>query len=314
MANDPRISSATKIKVRRAAEELGYVGNLAARMLRGGSSNLIGLIIPDVRNDFYAAVAQSVSECCDREGFRVVLSITSDDRDAESRHIRDLADAAVAGIIIVPTMQPRRETVSILQTIPHVQLLRKVPAFGAAWFGIDDETALKFATSYLLDLGHRRIAYIGGSEKLSTGAARVAGVRRAMLKAGQDLSLLSTHLGAPTATAGEAAIEHMLGLKDRPTAVVTGSVHVTLGVLRALKERKINVPDEFSLVGFGDPDWYEWWGPGVTTVQPPIRSLAVGCAHWFLDQLRNPGSAAEDRDHQAVLSSKLVIRGSTRRL
>jgi LacI family transcriptional regulator len=312
MSDDPRISTATKTKVLRAADDLGYVGNLAARMMRGSSSNLIGLIIPDVLNDFYAAVAQAVSERCDREGYRVVLSITRDDRESEARHIRDLAGAQVAGIIIVPTVKPLRQTSAILKTVPHVQLLRRVPVFGAAWFGIDDETALKSATSHLLDKGHRRIAYIGGSDKLSTGAARVAGVRRAISEVGRGSSSLDVYLGPPTAEAGVAALEQILAAKQRPTALVTGSVHVTLGVLTAIEERKIRVPDDLSLVGFGDPEWYKWWGPGLSTIQLPIRSLALGCAQWFLDQIRNPGEATEDSDHQAILASKLIIRGSTR--
>jgi len=93
MADDPRISAETKAMVRRAAEKAGYAGNMPARVMRGGRSNLIGLIIPDVRNDFYAAIAQALSEICDSEGSRLVLSISGDDRDTEARQIRELVGA-----------------------------------------------------------------------------------------------------------------------------------------------------------------------------------------------------------------------------
>ena len=147
MADDPRISLETKSRVRQAAAQLGYVGNLAARMLRGEFSNLIGLALPDVQNDFYASIAQSLSECCDRQGHRVVLSTTGDNRDAECRHLRDLAGARVAGVIIVPTASPRREFLAMLKILPHVQLLRWVSALADARFEIDNEAALEKAAA-----------------------------------------------------------------------------------------------------------------------------------------------------------------------
>ena len=108
MADDPRISADTKKRVRQTANEMGYVGNLPARMMRGESSKLIGLIIPDVRNDFYSSIAQALSESCDRHGYRLVLSISRDDCDVEHRHIRHLVAARASGIVIVPTVKPKR--------------------------------------------------------------------------------------------------------------------------------------------------------------------------------------------------------------
>ena len=311
MAGDPRISDKTITSVRKAAEELGYVGNLAARMIRGGSSNVIGLILPDVQNDFYASIAQALSTCCDRQGYRIALSVTGDDRDAESRHIRDFVEARVAGIIIVPTAAPRRESIALVKNVPHVQLLRDVPSMGEVWFGINDQPVMEKAAEHLLSLGHRRIAYIGGSEKLSTGKARLAGVKAAVARAGKRATL-DIHVGAPRLEAGEAAIKSILASKDRATGILTGSVHVTLGVLKALRERGLSVPEDFSLIGFGDPIWYQWWGPGLTTVRPPISSLATSSGLWLLDQLVR--KSTDFKQHRAVSEASLIIRGSTRPL
>jgi DNA-binding LacI/PurR family transcriptional regulator len=310
MADDPRISAETKAKVRRVADELGYVGNLPARMMRGSSSNLIGLILPDIRNDFYSAIAQALSECCDRQGYRLVLSISGDDREAEHRHIRDLVGARVSGIIIVPMAKPRRESAALLASVPHVQLLRHVPALGSAWFGIDDDAALEAATSHLIKLGHRSIAYIGGSPALSTGAARLRGVKRAFEVAGLAADSLKTVVGPTTLDFGEAALGSLLDGSVPPTAVVSGSVHVTEGILKALRRRAVDIPRQLSVIGFGDPIWFAWWGPGLTTIQPPIGSLATTCGLWFLDQIQNyDGSGTAT--HQATSPSTLVIRGST---
>lgn len=311
LADDPRISPDTKAKVKRAAEQVGYVGNMPARVMRGGTSNLVGLLIPDVRNDFYAAVAQALSQTCDQEGHRLVLSITGDDREIEARHIRELTGARAAGIIIVPTAQPRRETIQMLGALPHVQFLRRISGLGDAWFGIDDEPALKSATGHLLALGHRKIAYVGGPETLSTGASRVRGFRSALAEYGDGKSDAIEILGRPTLEFGASAIETLMASATPPTAIVTGSVHITMGIIEAVERLAIDVPNTLSMVGFGDPQWFSWWRGGLTTVRPPIQELATTCGLWFLHRLRLRPSVEVSESHSAVISSTLVLRSTT---
>ena len=309
MADDPRISARTKEKVRKVADELGYVGNLAARIMRGGSNDVIGLILPNVRNDFYASIAQALSECADREGYRISLSVTGDDQGAQSRHIRDCIDASAAGIIIVPTATPSKESIRLLRKVPHVQLLRFLPALGDICFEIDDEAALNAAATHLLSLGHKHLAYIGGTDSLSTGRARLAGVKRAIADAVYAVEL-EEYRGPPRAELGKSSATAILQNSPRATAILTGSVDVTQGVFEVLMDHRICIPSDISLVGFGNPDWYKWLGPGLTTVQPPIESLARSCGLWFLDQLRRDTIDAT-LHHRSVSQSALVIRGST---
>lgn len=314
MSDDPRISIETKAKVRKAAEKIGYVGSMPAKMIRGGKSNLIGLILPDVRNDFYAAIAQALSQACDLEGRRLVLSIAGDDRDAELRHIREFVGARVAGIIIVPSADPRRESVQLLRGIPYVQLLRHVPVLGKHWFGMNDETAMADATSYVLALGHRRIAYIGGHKTLSTGAARLRGFRNTLRSAGVSGAELLEELGEPTKEYGNQAVKRLLNMKQPPTAVISGSVHVTLGIIEAAEQLGQLVPDQLSMVGFGDPDWFAWWRGGLTTVSPPVHELAVACSTAFFNQLRSGAAPASPPAYGAVVSSRLIVRSTVKRL
>lgn len=308
MADDPRISQKTRLRVQQAAAQMGYVGNIPARIIRGGSSNLIGLILPDVRNDFYSAIAQALSACTDGARFRLVLSIANDDPHAEARHVRELVGARVAGIIIVPTTKPLSESNSLLAQVPHVQLLRRVASLGDTWFGIDDAAALRAATAHLLAQGHHDIAYIGGHETLSTGAARLSGFRSAMKSAGIKAGTLLQRLGPPTVEFGQTATQSLLAAVTRPTAIVTGSVHVTLGMIDILERAGMAVPDEISIVGFGNPSWFTWWRGGLTTISPPIETLATSCGRWFLDRVRK-GSPLSS--HVQVIPSTLVLRAST---
>jgi DNA-binding LacI/PurR family transcriptional regulator len=314
MSDDPRISVETKAKVRKAAEKLGYVGSMPAKMIRGGKSNLIGLILPDVRNDFYAAIAQALSQACDLEGKRLVLSIAGDDRDAELRHIREFVGARVAGIIIVPSADPRRESVQLLRGVPYVQLLRHVPVLGKQWFGMNDESAMADATSYVMALGHRRIAYIGGQKSLSTGAARLRGFRNTLRKAGLSGTDILEELGEPTKEFGNQAIKRLLNTKQPPTALISGSVHITLGIIEAAEQLGDLVPEELSLVGFGDPDWFAWWRGGLTTISPPVQELALACSSAFFNQLRSATSPAAQPTYGPVVSSKLIVRATVKRL
>ena len=100
-----------------------------------------------------------------------MLSETGEDRLSEFGQIRELAAAQVAGIIIVPTPEPHPEAVRLLQAIPHVQLLRNIASLSPHWFGIDDQAILQAATAHLLELGHRRLGYVGGTVDFPTGAA-----------------------------------------------------------------------------------------------------------------------------------------------
>ena len=136
LADDPRISSAMKQKVAEVASELGYVANRAARMMRGVSSNLVGLVVPDIRNSFYSTIAHALSKCLEQEGFQLTLSETDDDRLAELRHIRELTSVNVAGIIIVPSAKPHPDSVRLLAMTSHIQLLRRHASLGDQWFGI----------------------------------------------------------------------------------------------------------------------------------------------------------------------------------
>jgi DNA-binding LacI/PurR family transcriptional regulator len=309
MTDDPRISEATRARVKKTAQRLGYVQSMAARVMRGGSSRLVGLVLPDISNDFYATSAQALSQCCEEQGYRLVLSISQDNRDTELNHVRELVGAKVAGIIIVPAPDSRPETAALLDGVPHAQLLRNNTHLGADWFGIDDEHCIRDATSHLIALGHRRIAFIGTREKISTATSRLKGFERACADAGINTPTAIKELGEPTVDFGKTASRRLFSLATPPTAIVCGASQITIGVLETVAELGIGIPSAVSVVGFGDPVWAKLWAPGLTTIRFPIEELATSCGLWFLHRLKKKGSA--HAAHSVVTSSTLVVRGST---
>ncbi|WP_327118609.1 LacI family transcriptional regulator [Nocardia sp. NBC_01730] len=310
LADDHRISEQTKFRVRQAAAEMGYVANRAARMMRGAASNVVGLVIPDIRNSFYSTIAHELSKDMAAQGFQLILSETDDDRMMELRHLRELSASRVAGIIIVPTARPHGESVKLLQAIPHVQLLRKHTALGAQWFGVDDFEALRQAGAHLVEQGHTRIGYVGGPAELPTGAQRLKGFRSALSEGNLPSRAGRFELGPPSSIEhGRQAVRQLLAGPSAPTAIALGSIQLTLGALEELHLMDVAVPRDLSVVGFGDEPGFSWWGPGLTTIKLPIQAVAAGCGLWLMRRL----STAPDDDtaYTSVSPGVLIVRGST---
>ena len=310
LADDPRISEETKFRVRKTASEMGYVANRAARMMRGASSNVVALVIPDIRNTFYSTIAHELSKNVEAQGFQLMLSETDDDRMVELRHLRELSANRVAGIIIVPTARPHSESVKLLKAVPHLQLLRRHQSLGSQWFGLDDHEALLQATTHLVEQGHTRLAYLGGPAELPTGAERLRGFRTALREGGLPDDAGHAELGPPSSTEhSRQAVRKLLSHTSPPTALVLGSVQHTQGALEELLELGVKVPGDLSVVGFGDEPGFSWWGPGLTTVGLPVQEMATGCALWMMRRLRTqPGN---DGPYTSVSPGSLIVRGST---
>lgn len=316
LADRSDISEEMKVRVRETANRLGYVVHSAAQSMRSGRSSLIGLIIPDVRNDFFGAAAMALARCCDEAGFQLVLAVTEDDPDTELRQVRGLSQARAAGVVIAASRSPRKETVSLLARAPTVELIRRTENAKAGWFGIDERRGVQEATEHLLGFGHRRIAFIGGIEQLSTGRERLAGHRMAFASSGLAAPDDLIRLGIPNLAFGAEALEELWRLSNPPTAVVTAGAQLTSGALEAIGRLGIAVPAQLSVVGFGDAPWFRWWGPGLTTIALPVYDLSLACGEYLVRQIQARDRKTGDRSdpdlrYQAMHRPTLVLRSST---
>jgi LacI family transcriptional regulator len=312
LADNPRISEATRHQVHQAAEQLGYVAHSAARQMRSQRSKLVGLVIPDVLNAFYSTAAHAISQSFDEAGFQMLLCICEDKPDVEWRQIRTLAEARVAGIVWVPTHAPKNQTLELLRHTPHVQLIRRHTRLASDWFGIDDVATTLQATQHLLELGHRRIAYIGGPRESSTGANRLKGFLQALQQANIDPASASIHCDATDVQGGRKALDKILQQDPRPSAIVTATSLGTEGVLDGLKARAVQVPGDMSIVGFNDSPALAWWGSGLTTMRLPVREIAIACSAFLIRKINQGKDAGEPPVPQsAYYAPALIQRGST---
>ncbi|MDO8877914.1 MAG: LacI family DNA-binding transcriptional regulator [Pseudolabrys sp.] len=271
--DSPLISQSTKSRIRAMAAELGYIPDSAARVMRGGASNIVGFILPDVQNHFYSTIAKVLAEAVAPAGLQLVLAISGDDPEQELRHVKELRRARAKGIVITPVARMLSETSALLREMRVVQLVRSHPDVVGDVVAAQDAAATRMSTKHLLSLGHRRIAYLGGgAETLSTGLHRLEGYRSAM--AGVADAVPAYKLIPPHPENGYLASMELLRGIVKPTGLVIGSSQLALGVLRACSEIGLTVPTDLSLVSYDDPDWHQLWGPGISTIELPIREMA----------------------------------------
>lgn len=315
LSDHPKINSETKARVRALAQELGYVPNGSARSMRGAHSPLIGLIVPDIQNDFYASIAKIVADAAAARGFQMILSVTEDNVEREMHDLRALIVARAAGIIITPSPSPLPETFDLLAGVRAVQLMREDARIAREAVLVDESAAIAGAAQHLIDYGHRDIAYVGVSTEISNGKHRLAGFTATLARHGLDASRVA--LALPRPEFSRHAVHKLMSGPNRPSALVMGSSSLTLGALMALRSLGLRWPDDVSIVGYGDPVWYELMGEGLTTVNLPVQEMGKYVIGLLLAET---GEGSDSRARPAAAASpvasrfapSLVVRRSTR--
>lgn len=310
LAGHPRISQETIRRVRAKADELGYIANRAASQMRGGNSGLVGLLVPDILNGFYAAMAQGVSDACSRHGYQVLLALTDDDPEIEERQVREMVASRCAGILLVPSPGLSDSSTRLLMQGQAAQLVRRNSALACDWHGLDDRAAIAAAVDYLADLGHQRIAYIGGSGELSTGQERFQGFTAALQQRDLECPGELVFRGEPSGKFGEQAMAQLMAMGNPPTAVISAGVALTEGMLEYLASDTGHWRP--SLVGYGESSAFRWWGKrSLTTIELPVRELANELCEQLIGRIE--GRITDVNPRQKRHPARLLLRGSAGR-
>lgn len=310
LSDNANISSATKDRVRQAARDLGYIPNSGARLLRTGYSPVIGLLVPDITNESYSAVARILAEQCSERGRPLVLSVSEDDPQRELGLVRALLEARPAALVVTLTANPKKETLAHLRGIPVIQFLRSDSRVRGHSMAIDDYTGGRLAADHLADLGHTQIGFLGVPENLSTGAARLHGYQAALAARGIATGREWQILSPPTADAGARGFTELMMLKKPPKAVFIASPQLALGVARVVQERKIRIPADVSLIAYGNSSWFSLFAGGLTTISLPLQELATAASSILFHELkRRVGDPSAPT--KVALTPLLIKRAST---
>jgi DNA-binding LacI/PurR family transcriptional regulator len=303
-----RVSAPVLQRIIEAAEELAYTPNNLARNMRSGSARILGLVISDIGNPFFTAVARGAEDVARHHGYSLVLSNTDENPEREAASLAVMAAERAAGIIIATTNEngtTLRRALAMGMAI--VAIDRHITGIPTDSVVVDNESAAHEAVTHLVRLGHRRIAIIGGPADADTARERLRGYERALREARIPVMPELVREGDFREAAGLAMTRQLLDLAEPPSAIFAVNNLTTIGVLGALRERGIEVPSDISVVGFDDIPTGELLHPPLTVIQQPTYRVGAHAAKLLLRRLREPGAAIQE----VVLAARLIVRGST---
>lgn len=304
-----RVSAELRARIGKAAADLGYIPNPAARSLRTGSSGLIGLIVADITNPFFTELVDVIERAAGRSGYSVLLCNSGEDIEREERHLQVLRVQRVDGLILAPTGRPSHTFARLLTALrfPVVLVDRAIEELGFDTVSLDNRKAAADAVEHALAQGHRRIGFINGSTLLRTAADRLSGYRDALLAHGiQPDPALIREAAFREDDAYQAAIALMTGT-DPPTVVFAANNLMMVGLLRALAELGLRCPEGVSVIGMDDFPWSEAFTPPLTTVAQPVRSMGEAALRLLAGRMA--GTRDEVPEH-VVEAPRLVVRRS----
>ena len=295
------VDSATRERVQRMADHLGYRPNRAARGLITGRTGNIGLILPDLANPFFPSVVKGIQKQAHQSDYSVFVADTDEDPGAEIGLVRALAKQVDGIILCSPRMSlpELREAAAVAQVVLVNRRSGTIPAVL-----VDSADGMRQIVEHLGGLGHRRIGYVAGPRSSWSNRQRVRGLRAAVGPAQVELVELGNF--SPTFEGGVSAVEAAL-LAD-VTAVVGYNDLVALGICSRLATRGITVPDQLSVVGIDDIPTASMVQPALTTLSIPKDSAGRAAIDLLLQLLGEPGSRTPPHRQ---LPTQLLVRHTT---
>ncbi|WP_328980789.1 LacI family DNA-binding transcriptional regulator [Streptomyces canus] len=300
----------TRQAVLDAVDELGYTPNTLARSLVTSRTRSIGLAVSAISNPYFTEILQGVEAGALEHGYSLLIADPHDDPDHECKVVQLLHERRVDGMIVAPSADPR-ELVSYLgrHRVPTVFLDRVIdgviegvvggvveaPADGPQRFdqvcAENTEPTARLVT-HLAGLGHRRIGLVAGLPGLSTTAERITGYRQGLTTAGLPYDDDLVVHGDSESAGAERATAALLSLATPPTALVTANNAMTIGTLRALRDRGLSVPDDLALCCFDDFAWADLFSPRLTAIAQPSREIGAQAVRVLLERLAAPDRPA----------------------
>jgi LacI family transcriptional regulator len=303
LSKNETVKEPLKKRVQAAMKELNYKPNLAARALRTNSIDVIGLVVPDITNPFFAQLAKNIEMEAAKRGHSVMLANSHGDAEDEQTQITALLDRAVCGVIVVATSDGGQKHKA---DVPIISLDRRFGPYPLV--ATDHFDGSGRIADHLVGLGHRRIAYIAGPQSMQVARQRRNGfvARIETLSTPDDPIRLTVHEGRFDYDSGEEIGRAIL--KDappgiRPTAIAAASDQQAIGVLRCARDLQLSVPKDLSVTGFDDITLASLVVPRLTTFRQPIEKLASSAVARIF--------AGEAGSEDEAVTGQLVVREST---
>lgn len=309
--NDPHVRPETRERVIYSITRLGYTVNQHARNLAGGRSNVIGLLVPDLGTGYIGEIMRGVDEALAAAQYDLMLYTTHRRKTKESAYVASLTQGMTDGLLLVLPRDPGEFILTLRQRhFPYVLIDHQGIGEVESSVGATNYQGGHDATKYLIELGHQRIGFITGTLDLGCSRERQAGYEAALRECGLSVDLQLIQEGDFSQPTGFVAAQALLALPELPTAIFASNDVMAFGVMEAVRDRGLRIPEDISIVGFDNIPQAVQVSPQLTTVEQPLAEMGREAARRLLGLIQEP-----ERPYAHVeLPTQLMVRASTRAL
>lgn len=306
------ISKDTKRRILEAAKELDYTTNIPARVLAGGRSNTIGLIVADNSNPFFAKLILGIEDIAKKNNFGVILYNTNEDPELEMQGHRMLNEKRVDGLLITSMRTGKGPLISLQKKgIPFVLLNRYIENLKTDWVRSDNVYGAYTITLLLCSLGHKRILHITGSEEISSVKERITGYKKALIEHNIEFDPgLIYHCNLKLEDGYQCTKCAISEIKPLPSAIFAYSDVIAVGAMKAIYENHLRIPEDIALVGYDGIEYSEFLEPALTTMDQFAYEIGQKGMEILIEKICYPEDKTWDKK-QIIIKPEIRIRESS---
>jgi LacI family transcriptional regulator/LacI family repressor for deo operon, udp, cdd, tsx, nupC, and nupG len=308
--NSNSVNDETRARILKAIKELKYQPSRVAKRLRSKSvsSNLLGVLIPDIDNPFYVDVLRGIEEVAYTNNYAIIMCNFGQDEKKEKLYLEILQSESIDGLIAAPASEDDMQLKKMVNDgLPVVCVDRGLNDTAVDVVLVDNERGAYLAVDHLAKSGYRRIAYIAGLATIPSSRYREMGYRRALTENNIAYDPNLVRYGNSKHQSGVELCAELLRLDNPPDAVFTGNNLITLGALETIHHKGLSIPGDLAIVGFDDMYWANSLNPPLTAVRQPAMEIGKRAGELLLQRIVDPTRAPI----QMMLNAELIIRKSS---
>ncbi|TGE22073.1 LacI family transcriptional regulator [Hymenobacter aquaticus] len=310
-AKQSRISDAVAERVLKYVEEVGYKPNHLAKSLRTGKTHVIGLVVEDIANPFFATVAALIERQAFERGYRIIYCSTNNEPARARELIGMFQERHVDGFIIVPSEGIEKEVSDILrEQTPTVLFDRYLPALPTNYVVVDGAQGTADATRHLLAQGYTNVAFVTTDSTQTQMEARLQGYTQVLEAQGLPQQVKRVTISKDTEPV-IADIQLFLASNPEIEAVIFSTNYLCIYGLEAIARLQLAIPAKLAVVSYDDHDLFRLYTPAITVIAQPVESIAKNVIDILLHELQHPTDPAVDSTQGVVLPPALIIRKSS---
>lgn len=306
--NHPYVDAKKRELVLQAMDELGYVPNSSAQRLRGQRTNTIAVIISRIVNPFFSHLVDAMEQIAAEQGYQLILCDSRLDKERELRQLDLLKTKQVDGIIMASLQNTWEDIEPYTKFGPIICCNEYDSSAKLPMVICDQEHGGYLGTRHLIERGHTKVAYAGGTDRIELTRDRYRGFERAMKEA--DLAINSNYLFPSfySIEDGKNIFHQIIAMDDRPTAIFAGGDELAAGFIHEAKQHQFRVPEDLAVVGFDNQPLAELTNPGITTIDQPIKLMGTKAMEMMVGMIEENHELSYSKE---ILPLQLIVRQST---